>query len=287
MAWTKETLKAYHKHWVEFNEFSEKIDRKPLPASIDQIALYVTYIRQKKSLKATTIQSRLTAISHHHLMAGYNSPTHGYIVKSLITAYGNNDAPPATRRSITRDILADIILSINHTETGYKKRLYVAILCLMYHGLLRCSEVTHSSKCNHNLRASQVVLKKEPLIKIDFLSYKHSKPNPAPLYVKATQNSTCPVRALRRFKKVRPASSSTMFCHENRRPISRGQLVEVVRSHLDMCGRNSCEFNTHSLRMGKATDMLREGFTDRQIAVAGRWSSSAFLKYIKPNLVVV
>ena len=240
-----------------------------------------------KALKASTIQSRLSAISHYHLKAGYDSPTSSYIVKSLITAYGNNDSPPATRRSITRDILADLICSINNIETKYNKKLYVAILCLMYHGLLRCSEVTYSSKCSHNLQTPQVLIKKGPLIRLEFVSYKHSKPNPAPLCIKATHDAICPVKALRRYKKVKPQNASPAFCHENKRPVSRGQLVDVLKLHLDICGKNSCEYNTHSLRIGKATDMYRDGFTDRQIAVAGRWSSNAYVKYIKPNIVIV
>ena len=220
-------------------------------------------------------------------MAEFVSPTSSYIITSLLSAYGKSDRPPATRRAITRDILADLIQSIEQKEVGYNKKLYVALLCLMYHGLLRCSEVTHSSRCSHNLEASQIELGNGSLIQIKFVSYKHNKPNPAPLCIKATYDSICPVRAIKRYTKMKPINAPALFSHENGRPVSRGQLVDIIKFHLDTCGRNSADFNTHSLRMGKATDMHRDGFTDRQIAVAGRWSSSAFLKYIKPNIIVI
>ena len=70
------------------------------------------------------------------------------------------------------------------------------------------------------------------------------------------------------------ANAMALFSHENERRVSRGQ--SVIKSHLDTCGRNSDDFNTHPLRMGMATDMHRDSLQYRQTAVMGRWSSSAF-----------
>ena len=47
------------------------------------------------------------------------------------------------------------------------------------------------------------------------------------------------------------------------------------------------DFNTHSFRMGKATDMHNRGYSDAQIAKAGRWASNAFMRYIKPNVIIL
>ena len=286
-AWSKATLDLYRKHWNDFTSFAAKLCRNPLPASRDLVTLYVTHVRHKNALKASTIQSRLSAIAHFHHMAELDSPTSGYIIDSLLKAYGKQDKPPATRKSITKDILVDLIQSVSHNETGYTRKLYRAMLCVMYHGLLRCSEVTHNSKCNHNIKASQITLEHDSHVKISFISYKHNKPDPAPLLIKSPGDVSCPYKAVKRYMKVRPTTSTFMFCNQNGRPVSRNQLVNIIKSHLAGCGRNNLLFNTHSLRMGKATDMHNEGYTDLQIAKAGRWSSNAFLKYIKPNIIIV
>jgi hypothetical protein len=46
-------------------------------------------------------------------------------------------------------------------------------------------------------------------------------------------------------------------------------------------------YNTHSFRFGRATDMATQGYTDIQIRMAGRWSSAAYKKYIKPHIIVI
>ena len=38
--------------------------------------------------------------------------------------------------------------------------------------------------------------------------------------------------------------------------------------------------------MGKAKDMAAQGFSAGQIKAAGRWTSNAFMKYIKPTKIV-
>ena len=286
-AWSKATLSLYQKHWEEFTNFAITLDQSPLPASKELVSLYVAYIRNTLVLKATTIQSRLSAISHYHSMSDFDSPTSSYVIDSLIASYSKNDSPPAIRKAITKDILLKILESINSRENAYSKKLYCAMICLMYHGLLRCSEVTHSTKCNHNLKSSQVTLEKGSRLKITFISYKHSKPNPPPLLIRPPGDASCPYTAVKRYLKVRPQGPEPVFCNQNGRPVSRNQLVCVLKTHLAFCGKEKLNFNTHSLRMGKATDMHHAGYTDPQIAKAGRWSSTAFMRYIKPNLIVV
>jgi len=54
---------------------------------------------------------------------------------------------------------------------------------------------------------------------------------------------------------------------------------------LHMAGYSPKSFNTHSFRIGRATDMALEGCSDQQIKLAGRWKSYAFKDYIKPYLI--
>ena len=82
---------------------------------------------------------------------------------------------------------------------------------------------------------------------------------------------------------VRPKSSISAFILQDGTPINTRFVTKHIGSVLDFLGHNSSDFTNHSFRIRKATDMSRRGFTDTQICLAGRWSSSAFRKYIKPQ----
>ena len=62
-----------------------------------------------------------------------------------------------------------------------------------------------------------------------------------------------------------------------------------VRKTLDkvlkIVGLNPIEYNTHSFRIVRATDMLKQGYTDAQVCMAGRWNSKAYKKYIKTQIL--
>ena len=63
--------------------------------------------------------------------------------------------------------------------------------------------------------------------------------------------------------------------------------VRAGKSLLEKANFNPAHFNTHSFRIGKASDMAKAGASKTQIALAGRWRSNAYLKYIKPKYIDV
>ena len=46
-------------------------------------------------------------------------------------------------------------------------------------------------------------------------------------------------------------------------------------------------YNSHSLRIGKATDMAKVGCSDYDIKSASRWKTNAFKAYIRPQEIYV
>ena len=220
-------------------------------------------------------------------MAEYPDPTDSYVVDMLLRSYAKTDAPPAIRDAITKDILTKLIASVTLHEHGYTRILFTAIFSIMYHGLLRCGEAAFDPKRPHTLSGPQVYIKNKAVLCIAFKSYKHSKPDPPALHIKPTGDLTCPVQAHKKYMAVRPKPTSHYFCTLLKEAVSRRSIVAMMRKHLLYCNSQPSLYNTHSFRMGRATDMYREGASDRQIAQAGRWSSDAFMKYIKPKFVVL
>ena len=69
------------------------------------------------------------------------------------------------------------------------------------------------------------------------------------------------------------------------KPYTQDAVRKMLEGVLKSVGVKPSEYNTHSFRIGKATDMWKQGFTDVQNCLAGRWNSRAFKKYIKPQIL--
>ena len=260
-----------------------------MPASEHIVALYATHLHHI-GLKHSTIRTHLSAIAFYHKINSFPDPTKSFIINKLLTAYQRHDKPQPTRRPITSDLLLRILRCISATTLpSYHKFLFRALFSVMYFAALRVSEVTHSFSNNHNLTSEQVkVIHKGPraLIRIEFSSYKHSQGCPTPVVVHPTSSAGCPVELYMQYMTVRPSSNNApAFCLQDSSPLSRPIVVETLRTLLLQLGFNSEEYNTHSFRIGRATDMSREGFSNTQIATLGRWKSNAFLQYIKPDSI--
>ena len=135
--------------------------------------------------------------------------------------------------------------------------------------LLRIGEVTQTPKANHNRQAKNVYLERAPKghhITINMASCKFSKAKLTPMHIK--QNSSepliCPVRAFTRYLRVSP-KSAYVFCHSDSKPLTARFVRERLSHLLWNANLNALHYNTHSFRIGKATDMYTQGASDVQI----------------------
>ena len=70
------------------------------------------------------------------------------------------------------------------------------------------------------------------------------------------------------------------------KPLKRYTVSAVLKDTLKHMGKNSIRYNTHSLRIGRGTDMFERDVNREKIKQFGRWSSDAYVKYIKPAKIV-
>ena len=276
----------YTKNWNLFQTFTRKTLKSPsLPASQHTVAMYVTHLHHS-NLRSTTIRTHLSSVAFFHKINGYPSPTESFIVKKLLSGYSKNESTIIKRKPINLKLLNKITEKISDLQTTkYEKTMYRALFSIMYHAALRISEVAKSKTSTHTLLVHQLLLKikKHNYIKIKLPSHKHSKTKPAPIILKPTDNNTCPIRHYNKYLQIRPKSTKYAFCHQNSEPIKRKQVSSMLRTIISLLGYNSKQYNTHSFRIGKATDMAVQGYTPTQISLLGRWNSTAYLKYIKPK----
>ena len=76
-------------------------------------------------------------------------------------------------------------------------------------------------------------------------------------------------------------SPGFLFKFRDGRPLTKARFVDAVRSALATAGLNPKDYAGHSFRIGAATTAHSRGLNDSTIQTLGRWSSSAYLVYIK------
>ena len=101
------------------------------------------------------------------------------------------------------------------------------------------------------------------------------------VFIGSTRDELCPVRAVCSYVAIRGNSPGAFFRSSDGVPLTKGRFVELVRSSLSRAGVPTAGYSGHSFRIGAATAASQAGIPDSVIQALGRWSSSAFLRYIR------
>ena len=217
-------------------------------------------------------------------------PTKSFAVKKLLLAYVKSDGPPLVRNPIGQRLLVKVIRAIPALfRDRFEASMLQSLFTMMYVALLRISEVSYTPKSSHNLRRKEVFLTNhagQTVVKINMNSCKFSKGQVFNMMVSPNMVSPqiSPVEFYDTYSKIRPKAEFA-FVTKGGSPLTPAYVRSSLRRILSSINHRSVDFNTHSFRIGRATDMYAAGYSDMQISKAGRWNSKAFLRYIKPQLI--
>lgn len=92
--------------------------------------------------------------------------------------------------------------------------------------------------------------------------------------------------AITQFNAIIPFHAGHFFIHSDKLPLTKYQFSAVLHICLKYAGLQHLKFTTHSLRIGAATKAAKMGFDEAIIKRLGRWESSRFNLYVRPNLSV-
>lgn len=284
-------MQIYQRNWQAFHQFClNTLERPhPLPAEPTDICLFLTHLTQK-GLAYRTVTTYTSAISFVHKMRQYPDPTIAYIVHKTLQGIRNKTSTTTTRQlsPITRDILKKLLAILPNSCTSlYDQKLWAAIFTLTYHACLRAGEAVYSNSTEHTLSFDQVKLTTNS-IHIDFHSYKHSRsPTPTMVLQQDPDPVCCPVKTLGQYLRLRGTSQGPLFIHQNHIPVERQTLSAALKSTIQLIGLKPENYNTHSFRIGRATQLAQDNHPHNTIQTAGRWHSSAYLRYIRPQTVTL
>jgi integrase len=107
--------------------------------------------------------------------------------------------------------------------------------------------------------------------------------NGVDVYVGRTGTDVCPVALTLRYVTERGPSPGPFFKRFDGSPLTKAFFVVRVRRALQEQSIDPQRYAGHSFRIGAATAAAQAGLEDSVIQALGRWSSAAFLRYIRTS----
>ena len=193
------------------------------------------------------------------------------------------------KKQMVNILLASIKRLFMNKDQPYLAALYLAMFSTYYYGLFRIGELACS---NHMVRAidTHIGINKNKILFILCTSKMHwTDDTPQSVKISATKNHNrtnhyCPYELLRNYVGLCPKFKSAdepFFVNRDRIGVQPRLIRMLLKSTLNKCGFNPHNFSVHSLRSGRASDLLSYGVSVETIKKLGRWKSNAVFKYLK------
>lgn len=272
------TKRAYRADWADFSAWCAARALPALPAAPETVALYLT--ERAETLKASTLQRRLAAISQAHQATGFETPTKAAAVKLVWAGIRRSKgvAPEGKAPAVTADVRA-MVAALPDNLLGLRDG---ALLLMGFAGAFRRSELV-------SLNREDIEVGQEGAI----VTVRRSKTDQEGEGRKVgipygARPETCPVQALLVWLEASGITEGPVFRSVNRHGrLQPGRLSDravalAVKRRAKACGLDPARYAGHSLRAGLATSAAAAGVQERAImAQTGHRSEKMVRRYIR------
>ena len=264
----------------------------PFPVSETLLCYFVTALA-RDGVAPATIRTYLAAVRHAQILRGWPEPRESsslprlrLVQKGICREQAVRGTAPPQRLPITPPILR-LLLPPRHQSATYDQHLLWAAASVCFFGFFRAGEITVPTAPAFDqavhLTWGDVSISEDGRVLRVFL--KRSKTDQygrgIEVFIGATNDDLCPVRAVTSYVSLRGPEPGTFFRHADGTPLTKARFVELVRSALIRAGVSVRGYSGHSFRIGAATAAAQAGVPDSVIQALGRWASQAFLQYIR------
>ena len=220
-----------------------------------------------------------------------------YLLTSLTKACRLKNDCVKTRLPIQLGVLEVLLKYIRQyfVSQPYLEKLFSAIFSTAYFGLLRIGEVSQSE---HVVLARNVKIadNKQKIMMILRSSKTHGAES-KPQIIKITGNyeieeyprlqhlhPICSFKILRNYLSVRPISlnlKEQFFVFTDNSPVKPANVRKTLKIMLTLAGLDTSLYGMHSLRIERASDLLKLQYSVETIKKIGRWKSNAIYTYLR------
>ena len=279
-----------------FHSFCSKYQiNSPFPLTEQTLCSYAAYLADN-NLAPQTVKSYSSALRNAQISLGLPDPRDQSSLPVLKRVQAGisrlrllkSSQPRRIRLPITAHILEGIRHQVLASADPDKLALW-AIAATAFFGFFRLGELLpgsqaafHPAKC---LAWGDVAVDNHSCPQMIQFHLKSSKCDPfgagSDIIVGRTGNLLCPVSAVLQYIGSRGDQAGPFFVDKQGRAITKPHFVARTRDILATLGLPQSQFAGHSFRIGAATAAAAAGVEDSTIQTLGRWSSAAFLQYIR------
>ena len=241
-------------------------------------------------MQSATIKSYISAIKSKLSADGYSWNNELVLFNSLISACRELNDITDDRLPIQKQLLQTILFELNRMFVDKENRLFLILLyrtafLILYYGLMRIGEITEGP---HVLKAANVheARNKKQYLFLLYSSKTHGKGD-RPQRITISQDLTsdyCPVKEINKYVSLRPPyfnNSDQFLVFQDSTAVKPNDVRQVLKKILRRLGLNPANYDTHSFRIGRATDQFKQGLEVNTIKKLGRWESNAVYQYLR------
>ena len=268
----------------------------PLPVNEQLLCQFAAFLAQQ-GLSSQTVKTYLAAIRNLQISLGFPDPRDTSSLPRLkLVLMGirrlqsrSKTNPARIRLPITFSILSGIKKVWENAGINHDRLLMWAATTVCFFGFFRSGEITIPSAAAFDptvhLSWGDVAVDDLDNPSVIRFFLKRSKCDQfgtgVEVFVGKTGKPVCPVTAVLAYLSSRGDAPGPFFKDSHGKPLTKSVFIREVRSALTSMGLPANQFAGHSFRIGAATAAAQAGLEDSVIQALGRWSSAAFLLYIR------
>jgi len=250
------------------------------PTNTHQVILFMAYCFEV-GRAPSTIATYIAGINYYHKLHGWEDFQNSFIITKALDVCKRRPHRKDLRAPITIDVLVALCLVLLQTcYNRFETLLFHALFTLAYFGSFRVGELVASG-------SSVNLFVKDLELTVDYicitLRYYKTNQRGKPVTVKLPREpraEICPVRAIKAYLDL-GVSDGPLFRHMDGSLVTRQQFSGVLAKCLRKTKYSTGHFRSHSFRIGRATDLAKQGLPDEKIMLLGRWHSDCFKRYVR------
>jgi site-specific recombinase XerD len=276
---SENTLKAYRSDWALFEGFCQARGVSSLPSTPATVAAYAA--EAARTLKANTVERRLTAISQAHQLAGCPNPVEDKMVRTVMAGIRRvKGTAQQGKEPLSPEVLRKMFAGAADDLRFARDR---ALLLVGFAGAFRRSEVV-------GLRFEDIRFTDDGLVVTLPKSKTDQEGEGQTIGLPyGSHPESCPVRALAAWLERSGITYGCLFPAIGRwggevtgKPLGDHQLAKIIKRLAEGAGLDPAAYSGHSLRSGLATSAAEGGASERAIMDQTRHRSlKQVRKYIR------
>ena len=290
------TNKTYIRVWRQFNKFLMQLDYMPRDWE-NRTSLFIAHLVEK-GMQSSTVKSYVSAIKRNLVDDNYPWNDNKVLLGSLTRACKITNDIVLTRLPIQCGLLELVLFELErmfgHAQL-YLEIMYKALFSLGYYGLMRVGELT-VNEGGHTVKAGDIhlALNKEKLLVVLYTSKTHGLES-RPQHIKIVSNKAeksgrylhrnfCPFSLIQNYIHIREGYTDErepFFIFKGGKPVGAQQARQTLKEAIKRLSLDEHLYDMHSLRIGRASDLAKFGYSVEEIKRMGRWRSNAVYRYIR------